>query len=217
MYQVCQQRRRAELRERKLKDIIQSKESLSLPDLVPDDDASSDDESHHDDDRSIPDPHSRSEGDVGDGDGSGNSGPSFWQDHPRIADEPIDIEPIPDGIPAAAIPPAPNIIPEGADGDGATVNEGDPSRRSPRRRRARNIVNDTSPIGTRTRNHRKRGGRLRKQSRPNYKYSVLRDQQVPLAVRNAMRTAKKQSYKQRMNYIRQKGDELLDVERFFAY
>ncbi|KAL7526047.1 hypothetical protein ACHAXR_002208, partial [Thalassiosira sp. AJA248-18] len=193
------QRRRHELKERYLRDAVQSKSNSPVPDLVPD----SDDESDDDDPSSEVD--SRSEGDV-------IQGPAGWQDHPRIANEPETlnepdiIPPIAPG-PAPNIEPAPNIVPEGG-----TVNEGANQRREPRRRSRRNIVHDTSrsPIRTRgTRNDRRSGNRrLRNQPRKKYN-SLLNQKSVPLGVRNAIHRTKNQSFRQQMNHIRIEGDKLL--------
>ena len=214
---LAAQRRRNELRERHMRDQILSKgPSPSMPDLVPQDDESSDDETVHDDDPLSQDVDARSEGD--------DTGPmpAPWQDHPNIAvdandeESPAVVEPDPapniDDTPTesttAPSDPAPNIANEGAD----TANEGAPTRRSTRRRKQRVVVNDTSPVRTRSgRNYRKRDSRLRKNAR--VKYNILQHRQVPLAVRNAMRATKNRTFKQQMNHLRVEGDKLMDAAK----
>ena len=207
---LSRQRQRHAVRERTLQDKRQTERRSPLPDLVSESDSDSDDDFDDDPSSQV---DSRSEGDI-------LEGPTMWQDHPHVSNEPETI-PIVEPDPAPNIPNAPNIVPEG-DNSGDIANEGAQSRREPRRRSRRVRVDDPSVTpprrsrldtpGTpqRRRNRRSLGG-LRKQPRVKYN-TILNNAEMPLGVRNVMRKRKKQTFRKRMTHLQVEGDRLLNQQ-----
>ena len=128
------------------------------------------------------------DGDPSSGPDSGSEGEIWHADHPSLEVEP---EPPDQSIPTVEpespeIPEAPNIASEGATPpEGANPDIGrDPDGRS---------------------------RRLKNQPRPRY-YCTLGEEQIPTEVRRVRGSRKRQKYRQRMAYLRRKGDSMLRAQ-----